>query len=1143
MFFRINRFFPSLVKDTTLTFSFIFSFCLIMVGCNPHPEPEVISLSEKESSENAIQIQNETSVQLAEGLDINLWASEKLLADPIGLDITNQGEAYVSVTNRRSSSKPDIRSHPNWEHESISWKNVEDRVSFLEKELAPEHSNKNSSWLQDLNADSSYDWKDLTVNKEEIFRITDLSGDGIADHSQLYLRDFHQKETDVAGTVLSYNDQVFVGVGPDLWSTKDTNNDGMADSKKSISHGYTVHMGFRGHGMSGLTVGPDGRVYWSVGDVGLNVEAPDGTKWAYPNQGAILRSDPDGSNFEVFAAGLRNPHEFSFDKYGNLITVDHDGDHAGEQERLVYVINGSDSGWRIHWQFGKYTDPKNNKYKVWMDERYHKPHFEGQSALILPPLASYHNGAAGMAYNPGTALNDQWKNHFFISDFTGSPATSAIHAFELEPNGASFKLKSDQPIMQGILPTGIDFGPDGSLYFTDWIGGWNTNDKGRIWRIDTPEEASSVVRNKTKKILTDDFNTFSEDTLSRFLHYQDMRVRMEAQFELVHRKEKQLLLNAIKQKENQLARLHGIWGIGQLARNDSTEAEPLLQYLEDNDPEVKAQTAKILGDVRYQPAAESLIPLLNDASPRVQLMATQALGRIGHQEAIAPIIAMLEANNDEDIYLRHAGAIALARIGSEEALVRLADHSSEAVRIAAVVALKRLDSPGVARFLDDNSEFVVTNAARAINDDTFIKEALPNLARMLDQETFLNPPLIRRAINASLFNGTPADAKRLASFANRENASDTLRAEALATLSVWSEPSTLDRVTGRYRGQIHNEKTEATAAVRSIIKPLLADNDPIVKIELIKAIKKLQIKNETPTVFALLKDSSTEPMVKAEALSALQHLDYGNMEQAIEIALDSGNQKVRMQALGLTPSLDISAQQKAMLLSSVLNEGATVEQQSAIRALGSMNAPIAETLLQEQLSKLLDGSLPKEIQLELVQAADSSNAPKLQDLLAQYQEAKPEDDAVAQYQEALWGGNAQEGAEIFYNNNAAQCIRCHAVGGEGGNIGPDLADIGNTLNREQLLASLIAPNNRIAPGFGSITVTTQDDQSITGVLKEETQSSLTIQDADGNTTRIAKDQITNRTNSPSAMYSMADILSKGDLRDLVEFLSQQTGSN
>ena len=103
-----------------------------------------------------------------------------------------------------------------------------------------------------------------------------------------------------------------------------------------------------------------------------------------------MRSEPDGSNFEVFATGIRNLQEFSFDEYGNLISVDNDGDHQGETERLVYIPNGSDSGWRSNWQYGKYTDGKNNRYNVWMDESMFKPRFAGQAAHIVPPVAAYH---------------------------------------------------------------------------------------------------------------------------------------------------------------------------------------------------------------------------------------------------------------------------------------------------------------------------------------------------------------------------------------------------------------------------------------------------------------------------------------------------------------------------------------------------------------------------------------------------------------------------------------------------------------------------------------------------------------------------------------------------------------------------------
>ena len=174
--------------------------------------------------------------------------------------------------------------------------------------------------------------------------------------------------------------------------------------------------------MSGAELGPDGRLYWGIGDVGFNGKGPDGKEWKYPNRGVIVRSELDGSGFEVFAMGLRNTHEFVFDKYANLISEDNDGDHAGESERLVYITEGSDTGWRINWQFGKYKDPRNNSYKVWMDERLHVPRWDGQAAYITPCIRNYVDGPTGMLYNPGHALSPRWKDHFFICLLYTSPS-------------------------------------------------------------------------------------------------------------------------------------------------------------------------------------------------------------------------------------------------------------------------------------------------------------------------------------------------------------------------------------------------------------------------------------------------------------------------------------------------------------------------------------------------------------------------------------------------------------------------------------------------------------------------------------------------------------------------------------------------
>jgi HEAT repeat protein len=120
------------------------------------------------------------------------------------------------------------------------------------------------------------------------------------------------------------------------------------------------------------------------------------------------------------------------------------------------------------------------------------------------------------------------------------------------------------------------------------------------------------------------------------------------------------------------------------------------------------------------------------------------------------------------------------------------------VRIAAIVALRRMRHPDVARFLNDPDERVVTEAARAINDDGGIDAARPALARLLEDRRFAAEPLLRRAINANLRLGTHEAMARLTAFASDGSRPAGMRAEAAAGLAASSSPSAFDRVDGAY---------------------------------------------------------------------------------------------------------------------------------------------------------------------------------------------------------------------------------------------------------------------------------------------------------------------------------------------------------
>lgn len=1113
-------------------------FLLFGCGAEP-PEPEFKTITSEEAAAEAERTMNEVSVDLPNDLDISLWATKDLLGDPIAIHMDNDGKAWVTVTKRSRNSEFDIRDvDSSWLIESMKWETVEDRREFLHTELAPERSDENT-WLPDRNEDGSHDWRDLTVMKEEIWRLEDLTGDGMADQAQLFIRDFHDEVTDVAGAVLHYNDEVFVGVGPDMWRLRDTNNDGMSDWKESISHGYNVHIGFSGHGMSGLTTGPDGRVYWAIGDMGFSVTDQDGEEWHYPNQGAILRSEPDGSNFEVYAAGIRNTHEFVFDKYGNLITVDNDGDHAGEFERLVYLVNGSDSGWRINWQFGKYTDPKNNSYKVWMDEDYYIPHWDDQAAHVLPPLAEFYAGPAGMAYNPGTALNESWEDHFFVMSFRGSVARSPIYSFTLKESGASFELDEDKEALLGVLAVGLDFGPDGALYMTDWIQGWSINNEGRIWKLDSPEDAESEIRLETKSLLGESFSDYYSERLIELMGHQDMRVRQKAQFELANRGDEASLLEVIETSNEQLARIHGIWGLAQIGRSNLDAVEPLIQFLNDPDREIRAQAARWLGDVRYSDAADAVTPLLMDEHPRVRFFAAEALGRMGATDSFDDIVAMLAENDDQDIYLRHAGAIALSRLDDADSVTELADHSSRAVRVAAVIAMKRLQDPGIIRFLEDEDEYIVTNAARAISDDYYIDDAIPELARMLNDGRISNEPFIRRAINASLYSGSSDDAKGLTEYATDSVNPDHLRIEALSTLKYWEEPSIFDRVTGRHRGEMSNSGEDARNALASVADQLLEDEASDIRIATIEAAAELRYKDAIPSIYALLEGDGSES-VRIAAVQALRDLEYDEIDEAIRTALSDRSNRVRMNALTMIPALDIADDVKVSLLTSAFRDGSVDVKQAAMKTLESLDHEDTRAFINEQLDILVSDDLEPEVHLELIQAAESIGAEEFNDKILEYRGMRAAEDPIAGFSKALYGGNAESGRRVFYEGAAAQCIRCHTVAGSGAEVGPDLTDIGNRFNREYLLQSLVNPSARVSPGYGTVTITLQDGETVRGILEAETDNRIVVL-VRGEQRSIDKNQIEERVNSPSAMPAMGDLLTRTELRDLVEFMTTLDG--
>jgi putative heme-binding domain-containing protein len=104
-------------------------------------------------------------------------------------------------------------------------------------------------------------------------------------------------------------------------------------------------------------------------------------------------------------------------------------------------------------------------------------------------------------------------------------------------------------------------------------------------------------------------------------------------------------------------------------------------------------------------------------------------------------------------------------------------------------------------------------------------------------------------------------------------------------------------------------------------------------------------------------------------------------------------------------------------------------------------------------------------------------------------------------------------------------------------VGPNLKGVASRLSREQLLQALIEPSARISPGYGSTNFVLTDGQEVTGAIISETPEEIQLKTNDAEPLRIAVSRIKSRENLPSGMPPMGSLMSKREIRDVVEYLS------
>lgn len=1045
-------------------------------------------------------------IKLPEGFSTRVFASEPLLANPVAFTLDTQLRCYVAETFRLHAGVTDIRNHMDWLDDDLACRTVADRDRMYQKKLGAKASTYGE-------------------HHDRVRVLFDSDGDGVADKADVFADGFKNRVDGIGAGLLARGNKVWFTCIPDLWLLESEGKGTQAVRRKSLSTGYGVHVGFLGHDLHGLVMGPDGRLYFSIGDRGLNVPGLKGPA-VLPDTGAVLRCEPDGSKLEVFAYGLRNPQELAFDDLGELFTGDNNSD-GGDQARWTHLVDQGDSGWRIGYQFLE----KPTARGAWNLEGMWKPRHPAQPAYIIPPLANVGAGPSGLAAYPGTGLPEKYNGSFMLCDFRGGSGGSGVHAIWHKPKGATFEFTRREDFIWSLLVTDVEFGVDGQVYVSDWTEGWGLPMKGRIYstRHDT-EHAKPIVK-ETQKLLQGDWTKVESSLLAQCLGHADRRVRQEAHLELARRGDAATLSQALANTNSLLARVHAIWGLSVAHRLQSADASrAILAAASDKDPEIRSQAARALGEIPQSESSTALKSLVLDANPRVAARAALALARHPSPSAASEATTALRANDNADPVLRHAAALLLARSSDANGLAQIAKDPSAAVRLGAVLALRRMENPSaaVAKILvNDGDAAVATEAARLIHDVP-VESAREALGAMT--ETAGAPEaLLRRALASRYRLGRAEDARALAAFAGRPSVSDSLRVEALTYLTTWAKPSGRDSVVGLWRPLNARDAEPARVAIRANLGALLA-SPASVRSAAVQAAAGLGLKDLAPALGDLAMDGTLPAMARVEALEALFGLDAAKFDTLVSRGIADTEPRVRAR------TLELAARRNAIkarpLVEKALQTGTLWEKQAAVVALGTDKSPGARDLLAPLIDSLKAGTVEPGLALEVAEAA------KAQATTANERNTIADLEKKSKYRDCLTGGDAEAGRRIYAQKAEVSCVRCHALKGSGGIVGPALDTLAIKKDRTYLLESIVEPNKAIAQGYETVVISLKNGKTITGVLRSGTGGQMKLVTADGVELTVPVADIDEHERGPSAMPAdLVNKLSRRELRDLVEFLA------
>jgi putative heme-binding domain-containing protein len=702
--------------------------------------------------------------------------------------------------------------------------------------------------------------------------------------------------------------------------------------------------------------------------------------------------------------------------------------------------------------------------------------------------------------------DDDWQKSMITCDFRAH----RVCRFVVTEDGSGYASRQEVEVIKSthpaFRPIDVKMGSDGAIYVADWYnpiiqhGEVDFRDPrrdhvhGRIWRV------AAKGRPTTTEI---DYAKASNTELLDALKLPEEWIRLWAKLELKRRgksvvREMHAWLADLDKTDKQYEhhRLEALW----VHQNLNSPNETLLhEVLESPDYHARAAAVRVASQWQAKIANPLAIyrTAVGDAHPRVRLEAVRALAKLPSTESAKYALTALDKPMDK--FLDFALWQAMRDLQSQWLpAVTAGTESFDGNVVHLTFALKAVESPGVVKPLlaliqqnkiDAHRAGEVLELIAALGGPNELGQVLDLVVKTgstMPEET--KASLLTALVNtAHVRKKNPAgDLNRVASVLDSK--SPALQAAAARAVGAWK----LEGQREKLSAWISDEKT-----------------DDSVRAAAIDSLGMLGGEASEAALATIAASQRSSVEVKARAVSALATLDVvGSAAAAAELLADlpAGHDPEPVLKILLSQKEGPAALAKAMESS-------------------KLNADTAKLTLRVARASLMP---PQELIDAITKAGGLTDGGwKLTDQLLK--------ELVS---EAQTTGNAAHG-ELVFRKASNQCFKCHAIGGAGGVVGPDLVSIGASAPVDYLVESLIEPNKKIKENYHSQSVVTDEGKVVTGIVVRETGEELVLRDADDKIVTIAKSSIEERKDGRSLMPDGAvDVLTRKELVDLVRFLSE-----